>query len=279
MNRLSLCQLTVETGPPIGDSVIANMVRLISAAAEAGFTAVVPRVRHPPGLGAASRNDDRPLVVKKVQRHLADTGLCVASVMSFWITPETNPGEFESALDTAAAIGAQSIQVVCHDPAVTRATANFSRLCAMAGSRGLKVALEFMPYSSIRSLNEAREFIAEAGQRNAGLCVDALHFHRSGSSLDDLAALDPEAIILVQFCDALRTPPSAERLRIEARSGRLYPGQGELPLHEFFDALPPDCLIDIEAPCAADAELPLEQKAKNAAAAMAGFLAHHNSTR
>ena len=226
MNRLSLCQLTVETGPPPGDSMVANMLRLISAAAGAGFAAVVPRVRQPPGLGAASRNDDRPLHVEEVRRRLADTGMRVASVMSFWMTPETVPAQFEASLDAAAGIGAQSIQVVCRDPDPGRSLANFSRTCAMARSRGLRVALEFMPYSSVRSLSEASAFLLRAGQKNAGLCVDALHFHRSGSSLGELQALDPAALVLVQFCDAPRAAPSADRLRDEARSGRLYPGQG-----------------------------------------------------
>jgi sugar phosphate isomerase/epimerase len=279
MNRLSLCQLTVETGPPPGDSMVANMLRLISAAAGAGFAAVVPRVRQPPGLGAASRNDDRPLHVEEVRRRLADTGIGVASVMSFWITPETVPAQFEASLDAAAGIGAHSIQVVCRDPDPGRSLANFSRTCAMARSRGLRVALEFMPYSSVRSLSEASAFLLRAGQKNAGLCVDALHFHRSGSSLGELQALDPAALVLVQFCDAPRAAPSADRLRDEARSGRLYPGQGELALHEFFDALPPGCLLDIEAPCAADAALSVEEKARNAAAAMAAFLAEHGSIR
>jgi len=279
MNRLSLCQLTIETGPPLGDSMAAGMLRLVSAAAGAGFSAVVPRVRLAPGLGAASVDEGRPLEVEAVRRRLADTGLRVASVMSFWMMPETVPAQFEASLDAAAGIGAQSIQVVCRDPDAERALANFSRTCAMARARGLRVALEFMPYSSVRTLSEASGFLARARQENAGLCVDALHFHRSDSSLGELKALDPAALVLVQFCDAPRAAPSAERLRDEARSGRLYPGEGELPLHAFFDALPPGCLLDIEAPCAAEAALPAEQKALNAAAAMAAFLAEHASIR
>jgi sugar phosphate isomerase/epimerase len=279
MNRLSLCQLTVETGPAPGDSLVAGMLRLVSAAAAARFSAVVPRVRQAPGLGAASVNDERPLEVEEVRRRLADTGMRVAGVMSFWMMPETAPAQFEASLDAAAGIGAHSIQVVCRDPEADRALANFSRTCAMARARGLRVALEFMPYSSVRSLSEARAFLARAGQSNAGLCVDALHFHRSGSSLDELKALDPAALVLVQFCDAPRAAPSADKLRDEARSGRLYPGQGELPLHEFFAALPAGCLIDIEAPCATDAALPAEAKARNAAAAMAAFLAEHGAIR
>ena len=129
-----------------------------------------------------------------------------------------------------------------------------------------------MAYSSVRSLGEARAFIAMAGQENAGLCLDALHFYRSDSSLEELATLDPGELVLIQFCDAAREAPSADQLRQEARGGRLYPGEGALPLREFVSALPPDRLLDIEAPCAADAELTVGEKAKKAAAATAVFL-------
>ena len=277
MNRLSLCQLTVETGPPIGNSLGENMLHTIRAAAAAGFSAVVARVRHAPGFAPPAGHKEAPVPVQEVRRCLADTGLQVASVMSFWITPETKAAEFEPAVDTAAAIGAQSIQAVCHDPDSARAKSNFGALCRMAAARKLKVALEFMPYSSVRSLGEARKFLADAGQANAGLCIDALHFYRSGSSAEELAKLERSAFALVQFCDAPRVAPSADKLRAEARSGRLYPGDGELPLDEFFDALPAGCLIDIEAPCAADIALTPEQKAKNAAAAMGRFLERHQS--
>jgi sugar phosphate isomerase/epimerase len=277
MNRLSLCQLTVETGPPLGDSLGANMLRTIRAAHAAGFSAVVPRVRRAPGFAPPAGHKEAPIPVQEVRRCLADTGLQVASVMSFWITPETNTADFEPAMDTAAAIGAQSIQAVCHDPDSARARSTFSELCGMAAARKLSVALEFMPYSSVRSLGEARKFLADTAQANAGLCIDALHFYRSGSSAAELATLERSAFALVQFCDAPRAAPSADKLRAEARSGRLYPGDGELPLDQFFDALPAGCLIDIEAPCAADSGLAPEEKAKNAAAAMARFLNQHQS--
>jgi sugar phosphate isomerase/epimerase len=277
MNRLSLCQLTVETGEPLGDSLGASMLRTIEVAAAAGFTAVVPRVRHAPGFTPRPGHREPPIPVQEVRRRLADAGLEVASVMSFWITPEADAAEFEPAVDTAAAIGSQSIQAVCHDPDMARAQANFGQLCAMAAARGLRVALEFMPYSSVRSLADATRFIAGSGQRNAALCIDALHFHRSASSIEELGKLEPAAVGLVQLCDAPRAAPAPDRLRAEARGGRLYPGDGELPLEEFFEALPADCLLDIEAPCAAEAALAPEQKAKNAAAAMRRFLARHQS--
>lgn len=277
MNPLSLCQLTVETGAASGGSMADDILRLIPAAAAAGFSAIVPRVRQAAGIGPASADDDKPMDVAEIRRRLADTGLKVAGAMSYWMTPETDPRGFAASMDAAAGMGALSIQVVCRDPEEARAQVNFAQTCAMAASRGLKVSLEFMAYSSIRSLAAARAFVAGAGQKNAGLCVDALHFFRSDSSLAELAALDPEEIVLIQFCDAGRKAPAPDKLRDEARGGRLYPGEGELALDKFFAALPPGCLLDIEAPCAADVGLTMEEKARKAAAATRAFLARQRA--
>jgi sugar phosphate isomerase/epimerase len=270
MNHISLCQLTVETGAAAGGSITEGLLRTISAAAAAGFSAVVPRIRPPSGIDAGS--GDVSIDVAAVRQRLADTGLTIEGVMSFWLTPDLDPATFAASMDTAAAIGSRGIQVVCHDPVKSRATANFLSVCAMASERKLNVALEFMVYTSVRTLGEARALVAQAEAGNAGICVDALHFYRSGGDVTELANLEPREISLVQLCDAARDAPPADQLRNEARAGRFYPGEGALPLDVFFAALPRGCLLDIEAPCAADAHLSVEDKAKNAARATRDFL-------
>ena len=50
----------------------------------------------------------------------------------------------------------------------------------LAAARNLKVAVEFMAYTSLNSIGKARELLSQAGQDNAGLCLDSLHFYRSG---------------------------------------------------------------------------------------------------
>jgi hypothetical protein len=53
---------------------------------------------------------------------------------------------------------------------------------------------------------------------------------------------------------------------------RLYPGEGELWLHEMLDALPADVTLDLEAPRVADAQLSPADKAKSAMQATRRFL-------
>ena len=61
----------------------------------------------------------------------------------------------------------------------------------------------------------------------------------------------------------------------EARTGRLLPGEGVLPLKELVAALPVDAPLAIEAPCRATADLPAVERARRAyraLAALAGVL-------
>lgn len=111
----------------------------------------------------------------------------------------------------------------------------FRRLCTRAADHGVRVALEFMPYSSLRTLDQARELISRAGSDNAGLMLDAWHWHRSGGTLEELRTLSATEVFAVQLCDAAAVP--AEDLRHEGRHGRLLPGDGVVDLTGFLAAL------------------------------------------
>ena len=60
--------------------------------------------------------------------------------------------------------------------------------------------------------------------------------------------------------DVIDTPA----LLREARTGRLLPGTGVLPLAELVAALPADVPLAIEAPCRATADLPALERATRA---------------
>ena len=264
MRRLSLAQLTLE---PVGAP------EFIEAAAAAGFDAVTIRLVPPPGFELASPGSDGPLPVAAIRGALRDTGIGVLDATSLWIGPPTRVAEFAPALDAAAAIGAEHFTVVITDGERTRALERFGATCAMAAARGLKIALEFMPYSAVRTLGEAARMIEDAGQESAGILLDALHLARSGGSPAELRNVDLKNIAFLQLSDAPRLAPRPEDLRLESRTRRLHPGEGELPLRELLAALPPELPIDVEAPRAADAGLSARDKAMRAAEATRRFLA------
>jgi sugar phosphate isomerase/epimerase len=264
VRRLSLAQLTLEpvTAP-----------ELVAAAAAAGFEAVTIRLLSPPGFEQASPGSERPIPVAAIRRALQDAGIGVLDATSLWIGPAARVADFEPALDAAAEIGAEHFTAVVTDPERQRALERFSAVCAMAAARKLKIALEFMPYSAVRTLGDAARMIEEAGQANAGILLDALHLARSGGSPADLKNADLKKISFLQLSDAPRQAPRPEDLRLESRTRRLHPGEGDLPLRALLAAVPPELPIDVEAPRAADAGLSARDKAMRAAEATRKFLA------
>jgi len=87
--------------------------------------------------------------------------------------------------------------------------------------------------------------------------------------------------MLFQLCDArkLRRETSDADLRAEARTCRLAPGDGELPLHDLLDALPERVEIEYEVPRPEEARLPLDQRARIAADRFRTYMAGYVEAR
>jgi sugar phosphate isomerase/epimerase len=99
---------------------------------------------------------------------------------------------------------------------------------------GVRAALEFVPYASVRTLAEGVEACATVGWDRCGLLLDSWHFFRGGEDWELLRSLAPEQIALVHLNDA---PPTVVDLVYESRFRRMPPGEGIFPLADFLDAL------------------------------------------
>jgi sugar phosphate isomerase/epimerase len=223
MRRLSLAPLTLE--PVSGEAHI-------EAAASAGFDAVALRLRSPGGIVSTPADPALPRAISQLKTSLRNSGLSLLHVTGLWIQPGVRLDEFLPVLDAAAELGAQHVLTVISDPDEGRALSGFTELCEQAARRRLRLAIEFLPYVALCSLPDTAKFIAAANQPNGGILIDALHLSRSGGSPANLAAVDRSRIFMAQLCDAPRQPPPPDQLRVEARTRRLYPGDGELWLHE-----------------------------------------------
>ena len=95
------------------------------------------------------------------------------------------------------------------------------------------------------------------------MLLDALHIQRGGSSLDDVRALEPDLVPIIQLCDGPLAAPAAlalpaelplgmkadgSVLQVEARVQRQVVGEGEFPLAELLAAVPPGTPISVEVP-------------------------------
>ena len=78
-----------------------------------------------------------------------------------------------------------------------------------------------------------------------------------------------------QICDAsadMPGPGDTPALIREARTGRLLPGEGALPLAELVAALPDTLPLAVEAPCQATAGLSAVERAKRAYQSLSALL-------
>lgn len=87
------------------------------------------------------------------------------------------------------------------------------------------------PHEFIWKMNEMLEFAKECGS-NAGLTLDAWHWHHAGGTIDDILKAGRNRIVVVHFDDSPKLPP--EEIR---DNQRLLPGEGVIDLTGFLRAL------------------------------------------
>jgi len=256
---ISLAHLTVlDTAPP----------ELVSVAAAAGFPTIGIRLTATPSVGVPPYDilSDGP-VLRETLRRLADTGVNVLDTEFLRFEPEQPIGVPEGFLEVSARLGAKNVLVMSAEPEEARTIERFGELCDRAAQYGLHVCLEFAIYTGVRTLAHAANILAKAKRSNASVLIDALHFSRSGGLPAHVKQVDPALFRYVQICDASRDmpgPTDTPALIREARTGRLLPGEGALPLGELVAALPAGVPLAIEAPCRATADLPALERAKRA---------------
>jgi sugar phosphate isomerase/epimerase len=263
--ELSLAHLSVlDATPP----------ELVTVAAAAGFRKIGIRLAATPSVGVPPYDmlGDTPLLRETLAR-LAATGVSVLDVEFLRFEPDFPQGIPEGFLEAGARLGARYVLAMSTEPLETRTTERFCDLCERARQYGLHVCLEFAIYTGVRTLADAARVVQKSGYTNASVLIDALHFSRSGGWPSDIAGIDPSLFKYAQICDAAAVIPSEPRDLIrEARSGRLLPGEGALPLRELVAALPAAIPLAIEAPVRASAGLPALERAQRAWRSMQALL-------
>lgn len=192
--------------------------------------------------------DDAPML-RETLAVMAGTGVAVFDLEVLRINERFDVREHARFLATGEQIGARHILVAGDDPDEARLTASFAALCEAAARHRLTADLEFMPWTEVPDVQAAARIVRGAGQSNGGVLVDALHFARCGSTLEDVRALDPRWLHYAQICDGpLPGPDTAEGLIHAARCERLLPGEGDLDLRALFATLPAGIPVSVEVP-------------------------------
>lgn len=251
MRPLTLGYLTFADLPPAD---------LVSAARAGGFDGVSLRI--------AGRFKTDPFfdvvgnagAVKEIGRRLSGEGVRLSSVSGYYVSPSTTTSDFQAIVDIAAELGAPYIVANRHEPDDARYVPLMQFYCDAAAAVGIRVAVEFMRYSACPTLASALTAIERVGRANFGVLCDPLHLARSGGTPADIARAPRDRIYLAQLCDGRGpAPQTIEGLMTEARTGRLPPGEGDLPLYDYLSALPQDFEIEIEVPRPSDGSTAAER--------------------
>lgn len=218
----------------------ASPLELVAAACAAGYQSV--------GLWV---EPDRFTLgyLRDVCAALSDGGLRVLDAEVVWLKPGPLDPQHLRMLDISLELGAEHVLVVSSDPDMEGTAAKLAQLCGHVHNQSLRIVLEFGAFTEVVDLLQARRIVEQVNRPNLGLLIDSLHWHRSGSTLEQIASLPTGWLTYAQLRDASGPGPDmADRaaVRQEAVDYRLLPGDGDLPLEAWLQALPTDLPLSLE---------------------------------
>jgi 4-hydroxyphenylpyruvate dioxygenase len=118
---------------------------------------------------------------------------------------------------------------------IDRAAADFRALGERAAKRVLRVGFEALAWGRhINDYRDAWEVVRRADHPAIGLVLDTFHICARKTDLKPLQAIPSDRIFLVQLADA---PWLDMDVLSWSRHFRCFPGQGDMPLVEFMEAL------------------------------------------
>jgi sugar phosphate isomerase/epimerase len=209
-----------------GTILDAPVLEMPSIAAAAGFGLL--GVRLDPVTTTAAEG-------REVDRAAADAGVKVFDLEVLRLEPTDRDETLHLHLiDLAAEIGARQVLAVSQEEE-PRTIRRLRRVCEHAAQSGVGIALEFMRFTTVRTLDDAVRVLERVDHPSLGVLVDVLHLLRTDGHPADLARLPTGRAPYVQVCDAHSLVPFSDEAAYEheARYDRAMPGQGALPLVDF----------------------------------------------
>jgi sugar phosphate isomerase/epimerase len=202
---------------------------------------------------------DDPRLQRELRAALKDRGIAIAFAEGCIVRPQVDVSSYAADLDLFAELGAQGVSTVCMEPDTGRALDQLATLAELSTQRTMSVAFEFAPPHTFNTLGAVLSVVEQIGSPNIALLIDAMHFLRTGGTLDQLAAIDPGLIGYVQLCDAPLAGDGEDYYR-EASFERQCPGEGELPLRDLLAVVPVGVLIGLEVPMLSRIQAGIELK-------------------
>lgn len=219
----------------------------IATAAKAGYDLVGLRMlSHATGMLAYPLMDN-PSMLRETIALLQHTGLSVFDIEIVRLNAEFDVNKFIPFLSTGAELDARAIKVAGDDRDASRLANSFAVFCEAAGRFGMTANIEFMPWTAVTNLTDAVNLVKAAGSpEHAGILVDAIHYARSNTTLEQIAAIPRKWLNYAKFGDVDSKPDSMDEIQRQARYKRLLPGEGSIDLFGMLQALPSDLPLSVE---------------------------------
>ncbi len=215
-----------------------DLTEKLEAAAAAGFKSI--EIFENDLLTFNGTNDE-------IARRMADLGLHPIAFQPFrdfegWDEARRDRAlaRAERKFDTMAELGCDLLMVCSNvspdaQGGLDRAADDFRRLGDLARSRGMRVAYEALAWG--RHVNDYRdswEVVRRADHPHVGVVLDSFHICAKRTDLRPIRSIPGDRIFLVQIADA---PLLDMDVMQWSRHFRCFPGQGDLPVDDFMNAL------------------------------------------
>jgi sugar phosphate isomerase/epimerase len=263
LNQIALAPTSLPDTPPL---------EYVKAAGSAGYEAIGLRVFRSPGVRYAFYPVvDDPAVARDTKKAIADYGMEVVDVLSFYIQAEMDFDSFRKPLEFGKEIGATYALVIGDDPDWNRQVDSFGRFCDMTKELGLITAIEAPVVSrQVNKLYKALKLIADSGRDNAVVCLDPFQFARVEDTPDMIKASELHLYPYTQMTDGHKDP---------AKGNRSALGEGDAPLYGILDQLVPEVPLSLEWPAPAGSDYTPEEWAKTALDGCKAYLAAYEAAR
>ncbi len=228
IDEVFLCASTIDAAP---------LRERIVAAARAGYDGIGLRPGHLARAQAEGADTD------EIRSELALHDLEVFEVgfLSDWWLPDGENAKslaHEASLHSLKnALGGRHMMVIAGplDRGLNAVAERFRGVCRRAAEHDLRVALEFLPWTDTRTVEDAWRIVEAAGEPNGGVVVDTWHFFRGGSTFAQLERVPADRIPVIQLSDGPLTRVGTEL--DDTFHLRHLPGAGEFDLRGLFDTL------------------------------------------
>ena len=226
--------------------------QFLRCAAQSGFQRVGVRILQgtPP-----YRPDDHPMAVSganeipELRAILDGEGLGVVDLEFVLLDADTPVDAYRPYLEMGATLGARYLVTCSMVPDPAQAAEKLQALCRSASEFELNVAVEFLRYTGVKTIDDAVMLVRASGADNAFVLLDSFHLHQAGHRPEDILAYPASCFPYLQLCDAPGPPnPDSEEVIRQARTERLNPGEGEMDLAGIIRALPLELPISLEVP-------------------------------